>query len=385
MQATPYNNIDAAAFCRELEEIRDGIDRQLGQEDIDHLKKIERRGWLLSFLGYSTAWIFPNPITAFCLSFGQFTRWLIGHFILHRGYEKVPGIPKRYTKEYFAKGWRRYIDWFDWIHPTAWDYEHNQLHHYHTSEDGDPDLVERHTTFLREAPVPRFLKYIFVFIAGCTWKFTYYAPNTMSVLDPERMKRIKHHHIVYITIKNIFELTNPHVRRLWLSSYIPYAGFHFVLIPVLFLPLGSQAAFYVLLNKLIAEVFANFHSFLVIGPNHAGEDVCRFEYHYDNKAEFYVNQVLGSVNYNTGNDAIDHLQIWVNYQIEHHLFPDLPMLRYRELQPKVKALCQKHNINYNQESVFKRFKKMADICVGKTSMPRVLSPRVDEPVLCAND
>ena len=35
------------------------------------------------------------------------------------------------------------------------------------------------------------------------------------------------------------------------------------------------------------------------------------------------------------------------------------------------AECKKHNIPYIQENVFKRFRKMTDICVGNTSMPMV--------------
>ena len=41
-----------------------------------------------------------------------------------------------------------------------------------------------------------------------------------------------------------------------------------------------------------------------------------------------------------GGDVNDFLHGWLNYQIEHHLFPDLPPLRYRQLQPKVKARCE---------------------------------------------
>jgi len=36
----------------------------------------------------------------------------------------------------------------------------------------------------------------------------------------------------------------------------------------------------------------------------------------------------------------------------------------------VKALCEKHNIPYIQESVFTRLRKTLDIMVGKTSMLR---------------
>ncbi|MCB0337735.1 MAG: fatty acid desaturase, partial [Bdellovibrionales bacterium] len=69
-----------------------------------------------------------------------------------------------------------------------------------------------------------------------------------------------------------------------------------------------------------------------------------------------------------GNDFVDYMSIWLNYQIEHHIFPELPMTKYRSIQPRVKALCQKHGLPYRQEHMFKRFWRMANICVGKTSM-----------------
>jgi hypothetical protein len=46
----------------------------------------------------------------------------------------------------------------------------------------------------------------------------------------------------------------------------------------------------------------------------------------------------------------------------------LPLSQYQKLQPQVKALCEKHNIPYCQQSIFKRMLKAADIMVGKTSM-----------------
>ena len=35
----------------------------------------------------------------------------------------------------------RYLDWLDWMLPEAWVFEHNVLHHSHTGEDADPDLL----------------------------------------------------------------------------------------------------------------------------------------------------------------------------------------------------------------------------------------------------
>ncbi|MCI5066365.1 fatty acid desaturase [bacterium] len=346
--------------------------------DFHHLRKIERYGRVATALGYATAPLLINPLSAFLISLGHFTRWLLVHHISHRGYDKVPGVPQRYTSKHFARGWRRYIDWFDWIEPNAWDHEHNYLHHYHTGEDDDPDLTQRHAEFLRRMPLPYFLKYIIILLIGMTWKYTYYAPNTMSVLDPETRKRLKKGNILFITVKNIFQFQRKSVRQLWLRCYLPYGVVHFAVIPALFLPFGTTAAWCVLVNKLLAECITNFHSFLVIAPNHSADDLYRFHFHYDNKEEFYLTQVLGSANYHCGDEFTDYMSIWLNYQIEHHLFPDLPMTKYREIQPKVKTLCQKYGIPYIQESIFKRFKRMLDITVGKTSM-RELTALPEKP------
>jgi len=132
--------------------------------------------------------------------------------------------------------------------------------------------------------------------------------------------------------------------------------------------MGKLAILFVLANRILAEFMTNFHSFLVIGPNHTGDDIYRFDYHFHGKGEFAVNQVISSCNYHCGKEWIDYLQIWLNYQIEHHLLPRLPMLKYREIQPEVKRICQEFNVPYVQHSIFSRFRKMIEIMVGNSDM-----------------
>ena len=67
-------------------------------------------------------------------------------------------------------------------------------------------------------------------------------------------------------------------------------------------------------------------------------------------------------------DVNDFLHGWLNYQIEHHLWPDLSMLSYQRSAPMVRAICEKHGVPYVQQNVFRRLKKTADIMVGATSM-----------------
>jgi len=360
--------LDLAGFSAAIDRLKAEAHANIGPADVTHLKRIERYGRLATLLGYATAWIIPNPLSAFLLSLGQFTRWLLAHHILHRGYDRVPGIPRRYTSQVFARGWRRYIDWFDWLLPEAWDHEHNILHHYHTGEDGDPDVAERHLEFLRRLRIPVFFKYAIVAIVACTWKIIYYAPNSLAVKHHDGGRRSKQLSIAVLSVGNVLDFRRPAVRQLWLRCYAPYATWHFVVVPALFLPLGSYAAVAVLINKLLAEAITNAHAFLVIGPNHTADDLYRFRFHYRGKEEFYATSVLGSANYRCGPEFVDYMSIWLNYQIEHHLFPDLPMRQYCLIQPKVKAACLEFGLPYRQESVFRRFGRMLDICVGKKSM-----------------
>jgi fatty acid desaturase len=137
------------------------------------------------------------------------------------------------------------------------------------------------------------------------------------------------------------------------------------------LPLGWGAAINVLILLLIAEISANLHSFLVIVPNHSAEDIYQFSTPHKTQGEYYLRQIMGSVNYNTGSDLIDFAHGFLNYQIEHHLFPNMPHSFYQKMQPIVKDICKKHNLEYRQDSVFKRIGMSIDLMVGKTKVLRI--------------
>jgi len=351
------SKIDLEAFLADIKALRREIDDSLGEEDLRHLYKMERWGRACTALGLLGAGLAPNPVSAVLLSTGRYTRWMLMHHIGHRGYDKVPGVPARYTSKVFARGYRRFLDWSDWMLPEAWIYEHNVLHHSYTGEERDPDLIERNTEWLRERSMP--VRYALMGLLTFTWRASYYAPNTLDTFRARHAER-----------DGEAPSQEGRDRELWLKCYFPYAAIHFGLLPLCYLPLGPWGVFSAFCNSLMAELITNVHTFCVIGPNHTGDDLYRFDDRPASRAEFYVRQIIGSVNFRTGGDLVDFAHMWLNYQIEHHLFPDVPMLAYQKMQPKVKAICEKYGIPYVQESVFKRAKKMYDIAVGKTSMLR---------------
>ena len=371
MSLDSYKNVDRDALAKDLNEIHKDVLSRMGQQDFQHLKKMESWGRACSALGYGTAWIIPNPISAFFISLGNFTRWThLTHPVVHKGYDKIADIPPRYTSKQFAKGWRRFIDWPDWITPAGWHQEHDVLHHYNLGEKLDPDHLQHNMEWLRQSKAPMWLRFAVVGVFTALWKVLYYTPRTHKELrlsdarqngEPEPE----------ITRMGAWSLSTKQGKALWFQSLLPYAGLRFVLLPLLFIPLGVVASVNVLLNSLLAEAFVNMHSFLVIVPNHAGDDVMMFDEKSKGRGEFYLRQILGSVNYPTGTDFNDFWYGWLNYQVEHHLWPDIPLSQYQYVQPKVKAVCEKHGIPYRQDSVFKRLLKAVDIMVGRTSMLKV--------------
>jgi len=375
-----YEDIDKEQLEKDINEIKEKM-APVGQEDFEHLLKLERWGRAFTIGGSALMvimaifgivsgfwfWILAI-ISALALSTGNVARWAdVVHPILHGAYDKVPGIPERYTKKYFAKDERRFIDWLDWIKPQAWEYEHNIMHHYHLGEDEDPDNVERNLQWLIQSKTPMFVRYIIIYGFAGMWKFLYYAPNTLRILENKKRRDAEK-----LEIKD-FELDprKPNGLKLWMDFYLPYIVIKFVLFPALFLPFGTAVALNALIILVLAEFFANLHSFLVIVPNHSAEDIYMFSEPHKSTGEFYLRQIMGSVNYNTGSDWIDFLHGFLNYQIEHHLFPNMPQSYYQKMQPIVKEICKKHNLEYRQESVFKRIKMSIDLMVGKTKLLRV--------------
>ncbi len=376
---TSYHNIDKEQLQHDIETIKATIGDPTW-EDYQHLLKLELWGRMCTVSGFilviviayfslsGLAFWTTAVVAALLLGIGNVARWAnVTHPILHGAYDKVPGIPYRYTKAGYARGWRRYLHWLDWIKPEAWEYEHNIMHHYHLGEHDDPDNVEKNLQWLIQSKTPMWLRYIIIYAFAGTWKFTYYAPNTLLILENKERRKRKEPEV------STYEY-NPFTKNgleLWKNYMLPYALVKFVMIPLLFLPFGMDAVMGTLIIFLLAEFVANLHSFLVIVPNHSAEDIYMFSEPHQSQGEFYLRQIMGSVNYNTGSDFIDFLHGFLNYQIEHHLFPNMPQSFYQKMQPITKEICKKHNLEYRQECVFKRIVMSIDLMVGKTKLLRI--------------
>jgi fatty acid desaturase len=260
--------------------------------------------------------------------------------------------------------------------------EHNNRHHYCLSELDDPDLVEENLVDLRKMNIPMFAKYLVVMFNMVTWKWFYYAPNTYKELKLARLRRqgkeipADVHPEWAVTIKTLVTEGSPFY-SLWEFLTIvagPYLVIHFLLLPLPLLFVGqylNMDGMYTsaVKNLVLAELLTNFHGFVAVVTNHAGDDMYRFRSGCRPfSGSFYVRQVTASVDFAYGTDLVDFLHGYLNYQIEHHLWPSLSMLSYQKAAPLVRDICKKHGIPYVKESVFIRLKKTVDIMTGASSM-----------------
>lgn len=360
-----------AALQADLDALGKEARANTGLEDLAHYQRMQRIGRIASVVGWSLAWI-PNPLSVFLISLGRFMRWtMVAHHTSHGGYRSFKAGWPELDPKAFATGWRRVVDWLDWIEPAAWHHEHDILHHYKLNELEDPDLVEENLAWLRDSGWPMWSRYAFVFVGASIWRWGYYAPNTLRFLDAKTGRRAK------VEGRFTWHEWDPTKARFWRFFALclaPFIAINFVLLPLLFLPLGWGAVASAVVTSLLAEWLCNLHTFMIIVPNHAGEDLWRFDKSTTGRGDFYQRQILGSANYRTGGDANDILHGWLNYQIEHHIWPDLSMLQYQRIAPKAREICEKHGLPYIQESAWVRLRKCVDIMVGNTSMQQAIVP-----------
>ena len=92
----------------------------------------------------------------------------------------------------------------------------------------------------------------------------------------------------------------------------------------------------------------NVWSYVIIFCGHFPDGALHFteeELEDETRSEWYLRQVLGAANFE-GGPLLHIMSGNLGFQIEHHLFPDLPSNRYAEIAVKVRALCDKYDLPY---------------------------------------
>jgi NADPH-dependent stearoyl-CoA 9-desaturase len=117
---------------------------------------------------------------------------------------------------------------------------------------------------------------------------------------------------------------------------------------VLFPALSRRRWGRTLAANVVANGLRNVWACLVIVCGHFTDGAEKFApsvLEGETKPEWYLRQILGTANFRAGR-ALAFMSGNLCYQIEHHLFPDLPSNRYPEIAERVRALCVTYDLPY---------------------------------------
>jgi fatty acid desaturase len=126
---------------------------------------------------------------------------------------------------------------------------------------------------------------------------------------------------------------------------------------VAFPALAGPFAPWVFTGNMTANLIRNVWAFMIIFCGHFPDGTQEFtieETRNESRGQWYFRQMLGSANL-TGGKLFHLLSGNLSFQIEHHLFPDIPALRYAEISNEVRDICRRYGIPYNTGPLPRQF------------------------------
>lgn len=139
---------------------------------------------------------------------------------------------------------------------------------------------------------------------------------------------------------------------------------------VLFPTLSPRRRRRTLTANLAANVIRNVWAYAVIACGHFVDGAEKFTPQAlvgETKPEWYLRQMLGTANFDAG-PVLAFMTGNLCYQIEHHLYPDLPSNRYAEISQRVQALCATYDLPYTTGPLLRQhLRTMRTIC--KLALP----------------
>ncbi|TPG36702.1 fatty acid desaturase family protein [Mycolicibacterium hodleri] len=148
---------------------------------------------------------------------------------------------------------------------------------------------------------------------------------------------------------------------------------------LLFPALGLTRWRRVLCANAIANLLRNLWAYSVICCGHFADGAETFDpvtLENETKPEWYLRQMLGSANFRAG-PVLAFMSGNLCYQIEHHLYPDLPSNRYAAIARRVQAVCATYDLPYTTGPMARQY-----LFVMRTILKLTLPDRADE---CLNE
>ncbi len=347
--AAPLSAEQLEQLGRELDALRARVLSDLGERDADYINRViraqrglEAAGRGLLFLGFlPPAWLAGTAALSLSKILDNME---IGHNVMHGQYD--------WMNEPRLNG--STFEWDSACPGDQWRHSHNYMHHTHTNVVGkDRDIgygilrmsedQEWHPYYLGNPLYAALLAAFFQYgVALHDLEAERIATGEATLGDKRGM------------LGDVWRK----VRGQTLKDYVLF-------------PLLSGPSFpFVLAGNATANLTRNLWAFTIIFCGHFPEGTHEFteeEAESETRGEWYYRQMLGSANLSGG--KLFHLLAGnLSFQIEHHLFPDLPAHRYAEISLEVQKIRERYGIPDNTGPLRRQFGSVVRK-IGRLALP----------------
>ena len=320
---------------REIDAIREEVMADLGQKDADYIRRILRTqrgsevaGRALLFLGFlPPAWLAGTGL----LSLSKILENMeIGHNVMHGQWDWMRD-PDLNSATY---------DWDNTCPAEEWKHSHNYVHHTFTNIVGkDRDVGYGILRMSEDQP----WKPVYLLQPAYNWvlAFLFEWGVAFHDLEFERIGKTKSRKEAMRQYRSIFKK----IRKQVVKDYVAF--------PLLAGPLAP----FVLSGNFSANIVRNLWAYMIIFCGHFTEEAEMFTEEVlenETRGHWYLRNLLGSSNIE-GGEWFHILSGNLSHQIEHHLFPDMPSNRYKEVAPKIQELCERYGLPYNTGRLGRQF------------------------------
>ncbi|MGB1223248.1 MAG: fatty acid desaturase family protein [Mycobacterium sp.] len=337
----------ADAFGAELDELKERVIADLGDRDASYIRRMIKAQRALEVGG--RAMLFGGILPPFWLA-GSAMLGLskiidnmeIGHNVMHGQYDWM-GDPAISSKGF---------EWDTACPADQWRHSHNYMHHTYTNIVG----LDRDVGYgiLRMSEDQKWRPY---FLGNPVYAFLLMVMFQYGVaLHELEADRIRTGEISLSDKREILQGIWRKTKRQTLKDYVAF--------PLLAGPFAP----WVFTGNLTANLMRNVWSYMIIFCGHFPEDVQEFsieETKAESRGQWYFRQVLGSANLtgfsprrSTRPESAKLFHILsgnLSFQIEHHLFPDIPAHRHAEISTEVRDICERYGVPYNTGPLPRQF------------------------------
>ena len=225
-------------------------------------------------------------------------------------------------------------DWDTASSAEAWKHSHNYVHHTYTNIRGkDKDLgyeimrIDPHQPWNPVYLLQPFYNVLLMLLFE--WGVAFHDLDLEALRAGEKTPKQMRQEL-----KGIWKKAKGQV----IKDYVAW--------PLLAGPKGYKKA---VSANATANLVRNIWSYSIIFCGHFPDQTYTFsqkEVEDETRGGWYIRQLLGAANIDGG--PLFHVMSGnLGFQVEHHLFPDMPSSRYAEIAPKVRELCERYGLPYN--------------------------------------